>query len=679
MILKRLLPALFLFCSVTVLAQTKNTKNADTEFSNEQYSSAIESYKKAYSTEGSVVEKARIIFQIAESYRLMADYETAKSWYEKSIKAKHQDPKHFLYLAECFKQESNFSEAIERYNEYKRQNPKDAAVADLGIKSCELAQKWMAKPTRFQVVNEDHLNSKSMDIAPAIMDKKDNQIIFASSREGSSGNKIDERSGENFTDLYQASKDKKGVWGEPLPLDVIVNTEANEGAAKFNTKRNTMYFTRCEYEKKKSLGCDIYKATNVGGKITDVTKISDLKKEGEEALTVAHPCVNKSENVLIFAADYPGGQGGKDLWMIVFDKKAKSWGPPQNLGPKINSEGDEMYPFIDETNHLYFASNGTPSGQPGMGGFDIFKANALGENENKWGEVENMKFPINSPKDDYGIFFVDETSGFLSSNRVGGIGKDDIYSFFYPPVVFVLKGTVYDKDNQKGVAGATVKVTGNDGIPFEKTTDANGLYEFAENGGNRFIKPDITYGIEVMKKDFLVAKDKLSTAGLNESTTFVQDFVIQNTAGKKALRMPEVQYELGKWALLESSKDSLNFLLKILNDNPTIMVELQAHTDSRGDDKANMELSQKRAQSCVDYLITKGVAKDRMVAKGYGETQLKYTDEQISAAGGKTQQEQLHQQNRRTEFAVLPTPYVPGGAVEATKPAEKKAEEKKAE
>ncbi len=667
MMLKRLLSVFLVLCTTVLLAQSKNTKNADAEFANEQYSSAIESYKKAYSSEGSVVQKARIIFQIAESYRLMADYESAKGWYEKAIRAKHQDSKSYLYIAECYKQEGKFKEAIEKYTEYKKANPKET-TADVGIKSCKLAMEWTAKPTRFVVEEEVVLNSPALDFAPAMMDKKDNVILFTSSREGSSGNKVDERSGENFSDLYQSARDKKGKWGEPLPLDISINTEANEGSAKLNAKRNTMYFTRCEFEKKKTLGCDIYKANFVGGKFSEVAKIN-LKAEGEEAITVGHPTVNKTENLLVFAADYPGGQGGKDLWMIVYDKKAKEWSKPQNLGPKINTEKDESNPFLAETGELYFSSNG----HTGMGGLDIFKAAEVGEN--KWGDVENMKAPINSPKDDYGMYFTDSDKGFFSSNRVGGRGKDDIYSFFYPPIMFVLKGTVYDKDSKKGVPGATVKVTGNDGGSFEKTTDANGQYEFADNGGARFIKAEITYAVEVAKKDYLIAKDKISTTGINESTTFVQDFVVQYTPPNKPIRMPEVQYELGKWALLPNSKDSLNFLLQIMKDNPTIIVELQAHTDSRDNDESNMILSQKRAQSCVDYLVEKGVERERLQPKGYGETMPKYTDDQISAAGGKDAQEALHQQNRRTEFAVVKSDYVPGGA----KPAPKEKETAPAE
>ncbi|MES2629436.1 MAG: OmpA family protein, partial [Bacteroidota bacterium] len=181
--------------------------------------------------------------------------------------------------------------------------------------------------------------------------------------------------------------------------------------------------------------------------------------------------------------------------------------------------------------------------------------------------------------------------------------------------------------------------------------------------GNRFIKSDITYGIEIAKKDYLIAKDKMSTTGIGESTTFVQDFVVQYSPPNTAIRMPEVQYETAKWNLLENSKDSLNFLLKIMQDNPTLVVELQAHTDSRGDDQANLVLSQKRAQSCVDYLISKGVAKDRLIAKGYGETQLKISDDQVNAASGKAAQEELHQQNRRTEFSIVRSDYVPGAGV----------------
>jgi peptidoglycan-associated lipoprotein len=379
--------------------------------------------------------------------------------------------------------------------------------------------------------------------------------------------------------------------------------------------------------------------------------------------------------MLIFSSDMEGGSGGKDLWMITYDKKSKTWSKPKNLGSPINTPGDEMFPFIHKDGTLYFASNG----HLGMGGLDIFRAEKIGEGT--WGNVANMRYPINSPADDYGIIFEGEKErGFFTSNREGSMGGDDIWRFNLPPLLFVLQGVITDVDTKKPIPDATIKIIGSDGSVAEVKSDATGFYKFAENGNERYLNPNTSYTITVSAKDYLNGKGKETTVGLKESTTFVKDFALQTTK-KKEIRFPEVLYDLGKYTLRPESEDSLMFLYQTLIDNPTIVIELSAHTDSRGSDKSNQILSENRAKSCVDFLISKGIDPERLVPKGYGETRLLVTDAEIAKLKTVEEKEAAHQKNRRTVFSVIRSDYVPKGGLptEPTPTAPKKTEEEEEE
>ncbi len=649
---------LCLFAQATMVAQSKATQQADEEFEQEAYLEALKSYKEAFLKESAPVQKARIVYQIAECYRLTDDTKNAKEWYEKSIRAKHNNPKHYYYLGKMLLEEGKYKEAIERFEDYSSAAPNSVLGAN-GIASAKKSMEWGEDATRWVVVNEEVINSSARDMDPSFLDKRNTTLIFTSGREGSTGKDIDYRTGENFQDIWFTEKDRKGRWSEPALLDPAVNTEVNEGSAELNAKRNTIYFTRCPIEKKEKVGCNIMQANYVGGRISDMQKVN-LKKEGEEKFTVGQPTVDKRETVLVFSADFDGGLGGKDLWMIVYDKKTKEWSDPENLGPKINTPGDEMYPFLHDEGDLYFASDG----HIGMGGLDILVSKPIGEN--RWGEPENMRSPINSNSDDYGIVFnKSKKEGFFSSDRPGGRGKDDIYSFYYPPMEFALQGTVMDKDSGEPLEGVTIEVAGSDGTAFSTTTDAQGKYQFADNGLQRYINGEVNYGITVRKQDYLIAKDRISTVGAQESMTFVMDFLLQFSPPNKVIELPEVLYELDKAELLPQSKDSLDYLYKILVDNPSAVIELRSHTDSRGDDAYNLELSQRRAQSCIDYLSQKGIDEARMEAKGFGETSLRISDAEIEKLPTEEEKEAAHAKNRRTEFVVLNFDYIPQDKIEA--------------
>lgn len=663
----RLIVCLSIICGLGsgAFAQKNFSKEADLAFLNESYFSAIEAYKKA-DVKAKPAEKARINFQIGECYRLMVEPAQAETFYAKAIKLKYAstNPDVLFRMADVLKQQGNYKEAQDYYEQFLAKKP-GVAEAEAGLESCKKAQLWMAEPTKHIVQNEIQLNTESYDYAPAWGDKKHNVLIFSSSRPGSTGDGIDERTGESFMDLWTTTRDNKGKWGEPQLLPETINTPDNEGGAYMNGKGDGLYFTRCPREKKTNLGCDIYYSEPQGKSWKEATKII-LKPEGGDSLSCGHPTLDKGEKIMIFASDLPGGQGGKDLWLTEYDKKEKAWGTPKNLGPKINTVGDEMFPHLTDEGVLYFSSNG----HIGMGGLDIFRAESVGENQ--WGNVENLRYPINSSEHDYGIIFEkgsDDKRGFFTSSRPEGKGRDDLYSFNLPEIKFILEVYVKNKETQEPLSGVEITLVGSDGSQIVKTTDEEGKFIYDENGSNRYIQKETSYNLEVSKDEFLGAKSKFSTVGEENSKKFIEELFMQPASKDVVIDFPEVQYAYDKAELLVddriNSKDSLDYLYQTLVDNPTIVIELQAHTDCRGSDKYNKALSQKRAQSCVDYLISKGIPADRMVPAGYGETTPRAPGlecETIENMATTEEKEVAHQKNRRTQFRVLSFDYKPSGS-----------------
>lgn len=632
-------------------------KEADNAYKNEAYFGAIDMYKKAYAKETDANEKARMLFQIAESYRKVLDNDQQIIWYNKALKAQYKDSKSYLYLAQAYHRQGDFKQAIENYKRYQESNPGDQMAAD-GIKEAEYAQEMRDKPSRYIVQDEVLLNSPEYDFSPAWDGDDFNTIYFGSSRQGAQGVEIDQRTGESFQDIFFATRDSKGKWSEPERLTYRINTEHNEAVPDVTKDKTMMLFTRCESDKDVNKGCDIFLTRKVDNSWTTAQLVPLKNEQSTDITTVGHPALTPDESHIVFASDMPGGLGGKDLWIAPFDKASRTAGKAVNLGPDINTKGDDMFPYVRQDGVLFFASEG----RLGMGGLDIFKAEKSGDN--KWSNVEILPVPINSIGNDFGIIWEgDAQRGYFTSDRSGGKGKDDIYSFSMPPLLFALEGVVYDKDTKLPVPDATIKVVGSDGASFEMPTDGGGAFTFEAKGEDRFINPETNYSIEVSKPDYLVAKDQISTVGLNESTTFLKEYFITFTKPDKAIEFPEVRYAFAKSELLVNnevnSKDSLDFLYQTLVDNPTIIIELQAHTDSRGSDKDNMKLSQARAQSCVNYLESKGIPAARMVAKGYGETRLRISDAQIAKMKTEEEKEAAHQKNRRTEFSVLSFDYIP--------------------
>ena len=653
------------YLSVLGTSQKNFAKEADNAFMNESFYSAIELYKKAEVKEKKPAEKARINFQIADCYRMMVEPAQAQTFYKRSVMLKYdkEHPELYIYLADVLKEQGDYKSAEENYNNFLAIDP-NSVLAKEGAESCKKAIEWTDEPTKHFIQNEIQINTDHYDYSSAWGDKKHETIIFSSSREGSTGEAVDMRTGESYMDLWSSTRDNKGKWGEPMPLPLTINTEDNEGASVLNKKGDQMFFTRCPREKKTNIGCDIFTAKKQG----DGWKKAELlvlKPDGADSLSCGHPTIDMTGTLMIFASDLPGGFGGKDLWYTEFNKRDKVWGEPTNLGATINTSGDEMFPHLTDKKVLYFSS----TGHPGMGGLDIFKAENSGDKV--WENIENLRYPLNSAEHDFGIIFErgsDERRGFFTSNRDGGKGKDDLYSFNLPDILFSLVVYVTNKEDNEPVAGVTVSLKGDDGSEVVRTTDAEGKLVFEEEGKKRFILKETSYNLEVSKDEYLAATNTISTKGEEKSKRFLEEVFLQpvvNEVGEAiVIDFPEVQYAYDKWDLLVderiNSQDSLDYLFNTLTQNPNIVIELQAHTDCRGSSRYNKDLSQKRAQSCVDYLISKGIPADRMVPVGYGESTPRADGlecKSIDKMGTKEEQEAAHQRNRRTQFRVLSSDY----------------------
>tara|TARA_B110000046_G_scaffold25774_2_gene25471 strand:+ start:33 stop:2063 length:2031 start_codon:yes stop_codon:yes gene_type:complete len=656
-IFKYFLPIIFTCFIGNLSAQEDATIEADGAFSNEAYFSAVSLYKKAYSKEHDRTHKIAIIYKIARSYHMVQDFAQAEVWYDKAIKAKHPDKDVQLYFAEVIQAQGKYDEALAQYNKFNAKNPNDERGLE-GAKWCKIGQEWDNNPTDYEIENVKLLNSKNMDFAPTWGSKKHDEMIFSSTRDGSFGNSIDTRTGDSYSDLYSAKIDRKGKWSSPTAIKEPVNSEVNEGTATFNAKFSTMYFTRCPDEKNTVLGCYLMSTTRRGKEWDEPVKL----EFAPDSIVVGHPAMLPDGITMVFVSNMEGTYGGEDLWFATYDKKAKTWSAPENLGSGINTSGDELYPYIRDNGDLYFST----SARKGMGGLDIYSAEKTGKN--KWGNIQNIKAPINSYSDDFGILFDgNKDKGFFSSNRPGGRGSDDIYTFKKPPIIYVLQGTIKDVETKEKISNATIKLIGTDGASVELKSDQTGFYIFAEmDGVNRYINENTSYTIFVSKEGYLNSKGQETTVGVLKSTAFVHDFVLQSIKADE-ITFPKVEYDLAKWNLREQSKDSLDFLYQTLFDNPQITIELSAHTDARGGDDANMTLSQKRAQSCVDYLVQRGVEAERMTAAGYGEGQpyhgnfngqvVTVNEEYINGLDASLK-EAAHQINRRTVFKVLTDDYV---------------------
>ena len=657
-LLRLLAVLLFLFTASQseVYAQKKSRamKKADAEFSLEQYATAIKLYKKAYEKTKNRAEKAEIIFKQAECYRLSAKIKQAENYYERAIKAKYTDVTVYLRYADVLKMLGNFNEAAIQYAKYIQLNPTDVR-GEMGLKSCNFALQWKDEPTRYSVELMPVVNSRFSDFSPAFGNGEYSELYFTSTREGGLTDKIDARTGEFFSDVWSSKLDKKGAWSRPVVMTEPINTEGNEGSVFVNKRGTVMYLTQCKVEKKKDLGCGIY-VSEKKGQIWGETQLLQVKVDSNT--TIGHPTLSEDESILIFSSDLSGGYGGKDLWITVKGKR-NIWSDPMNLGPLVNTPGDEMFPFLASDGIIYFASNG----HVGMGGFDIYKT-SKDENDAYILPV-NLKEPVNSSGDDFGMIVENNGErGYFTSNRSGGKGGDDIYQFELPALKLSVQGVVTDSRTRAILTGTKVQLIGSNGKTNEVLTDNTGKYSFK-------LEPLVSYEIIVNKAGYLTKIARETTEGIEVSKDFIVDLRVDPI--RKKIILPVIKYDFNKFDLRPESLMDIDKLAEGLLDNPNVIIEILAHADDIGSDVPNEKLSQQRADACASYLIAKGIDPGQLVARGMGEKEPFVIEEEdgrfkvgdvlteayIKKIIFKKNKEIAHQYNRRTSFKVIREDYVP--------------------
>jgi len=638
-------------------AQKRKAERAYAAFEAGEYYDAIDEFKDTYSRIKSSDKAARteLVYMIAECYRLTNDPKNAETWYKLAVKSANSKPDAEYWLAQSLKKNGKYQQAIDELKKYKQIAPSDAR-ADQEIRACELALEWQRNPESYRVDELKDLNSRESDFSPAFGRDDFGVIYFTSSREDAAGNKTHGATGQGYTDIFESRIDKKSKWSTPLPVDGI-NSEFEDGTPVFANDYKEIYFTRCEAGKREKKGCVIMYSKRSGDTWSEPKNIGILP----DSVVAAHPALSPDQLTLYFVSDISGGFGGKDIWKATRSAAGDAWSKPENLGPDVNTNGNELFPFLRSDGNLYFASDGLI----GMGGLDIFRA--VPQSDESW-VVTNMKAPINSSADDFGIAFENENErGIFSSTRKGR-GNDELYTFEFPPLKFNITGLVKDEKTGTPITGSTVLLIASDGNNLQAETGAGGDFRFA-------LKPEVDYIFLAQKNGYLNGKEKETTKGQERSRDFMVTILL--TAIDKPIELPNIFYDFNKWDLRPESMVSLDKLVETLNDNETVTIELMSHTDSRDTEEYNKDLSQKRAQSVVQYLIEKGIAPDRLSAKGYGESSPKVvdaaivaqspflrsgaalTEAYINSLANDEQKEIAHQINRRTEFRVLRTDYKP--------------------
>jgi peptidoglycan-associated lipoprotein len=638
-----------------ISAQKRKAERAYSAFSAGEYFDAIDQFKDAYSKTKKTDKNSRneLVFMIAECYRMINDPKNAETWYKLAVKSSYSKPDAQYWLAESLKKNGKSQLAMDEFKKYKQIAPSDAR-ADQEIRACELTIEWLRNPEAYKVEELKDLNSKASDFSPAYARDDFGSIYFTSSRDDATGNKTHGATGQNYTDIFESRLDKKSKWSTPVPAGVI-NSEFEEGTPSFSSDYKELYFTRCEAGKREKKGCIVMYSKKTGDTWSDPKNIGILP----DSVVAAHPAISPDGKTLYFVSDIEGGFGRKDIWKVTRSRAGEAWSKPVNLGPDINTSGNELFPYVKEDGTLYFSSDGLI----GMGGLDIFKA--ILQPDGSW-LVQNMKPPINSFADDFGIAFENgNEKGIFSSTRKGR-GNDELYTFELPPLKFTVTGLVKDEKTGTAITGSLVQLIASDASNLQAETGTGGDFKFV-------LKADVDYIFLASKRGYLNGKEKETTKGQEKSREFMVTILL--TAIDRPIELPNILYDFGKWDLRPESMVSLDKLVETLLDNPNVTIELMSHTDSRDTEEYNMTLSQKRAQVVVQYLIDKGIEPGRLSAKGYGESTPKVVDQEIAKVNlflkaGTTlteqyintlandeQKELAHQINRRTEFRVLKTDY----------------------
>ena len=620
-----------------------------------EYFDAAAQYKKAYSNtkpkdkalRGKYAAKMALCYnRINFNQKAVAAYRNAIRYHADSIDM-------HLAFAKALLKDGNYKEAEQEFRMLLDSMPGNV-LARNGLQSALTARKLKEEGSQYIVKKMDLFNSRRADYSPMFCGDQYEQLFFTSTRNEAEGDELSGITGTKNGDIFYSQKDEKGKWGKPQQITSGLNTEFDEGACCFSPDQRVMYLTQCVSDP----SYPRY-ATIVTSNRSDAawSKVSKLEVTRDTLSSYAHPAVSPDGEWLYFASDMPGGKGGFDIWRVRLT--AAGLGGVENLGEPINTPGDEMFPTFRPNGDLYFSSNG----HPGLGGLDIFIAR-YDKNSRKV-VLEHPGYPLNSQADDFGMTFEGaHNKGFFSSNRGDGRGWDHIYSFEKPEIIQTVTGWVYEMEGYE-LPSAQVYIVGNDGT--NKTLSVKGDGSFTE-----VMTPGVDYVLLATCKGFLNHKEEISIKPSAES----QDHVLQFPLA--SIRVPvlidNIFYDFDKYTLRAESTAALDELVKLLEENPNVTIELSSHCDYKGSEAYNKTLSQRRAETVVKYLISKGIKADRLTPVGYGKmkpktirkkltekyTWLKEGDvltEDYIKKLDKEKQEICNQLNRRTEFIVLRTTY----------------------
>ena len=619
-----------------------------------EYHDAAEQFKKAYTKTPTKERQLRgqRALKMAHCYRHISSTQKAISAYRNALRYNVASLDDRLDYARLLLKNGEYKRALTEFELLNDSMPNNVLVRN-GLLSAKMAPKWKEQGSDYTVKKMTEFNSRRADYCPVLAGDQWDRLYFSSTRNDALGDELSGITGAKPGDIFFSDKDDKGKWSKPQTIESGLNTEYDEGACCLSPDGSTMYLTQCLSDASYPRFAQIVTAQRSDaswGKTTPLLITNDTLS------AYAHPAVSPDGEWLYFVSDMPGGKGGLDIWRM----RLTANGPVgvENLGEPINTPGDEMFPTFRPNGDFYFSSDG----HPGFGGLDIFIA-TVGE-DGKY-HLSHPGYPLNSQGDDFGMTFQGQLNqGFFSSNRGDGRGWDHVYSFYNPEIVQTIRGWIYEQDGYELTAGEA-RIVGTDGTNLRLGVRGDGSFEYV-------VKPGVDYIILAMCDGFLNHKEEIHVDSVKESKVYDLQFPLASISAP--VLIDNIFYAFDKATLLPESKNALDSLILMLNENPNITIELSAHTDYRGAEAYNKKLSQKRAESVVKYLINHGIAADRLTAVGYGEEKpktirrkvaerypwLKENDvltEEFILKLKPEQQETANALNRRTEFKVLRTTY----------------------
>lgn len=632
----------------------KNMKKAEKFMAIGEYYDAASQYKQAYSKTPPKERDRRglIAGKMAVCYRKINSTPKAVAAYRNMVRYNKATVDDRLELGRQLLKNGDYKQAAEQFRVVLDSMP-DNVLARNGLLSAQQAPAWKKQGSRYTVKRMDVFNSRRAEYSPMLSGDQFDQLYFTSTRNDATGDELSGITGTKNGDIFVSQKDDKGKWSKPEVVNGGLNTEADEGASCLSPDQREMYLTQCVTDPSYPRYAQIVKSNR-----SDAAwgKASSVELTKDTLSCFAHPAVSPDGQWLYFVSDMPGGKGGLDIWRVRIT--SAGYGGVENLGEPINTPGNEMFPTFRSNGDLYFSSDG----HPGMGGLDIFIAHP-----GKTGRyvLEHPGYPLNSQGDDFGMTFEGvKNRGFFSSNRNDGRGWDHIYSFVNPEIVLSVKGWVYEQEGYE-LPAAQVYMIGSDGTNLKLGVKSDGSFE-------KELTPGVEYMFLATCKGFLNHKEELKVVPMNDSHEYVLQFPLASITAP--VLIDNIFYDFNKATLRPESQTALDELVKLLNENPNVTIELSSHCDYKGSSAYNKLLAQRRAESVVNYLVDKGIARDRLSPVGYGKekpktirkklteklTWLKEGDmltEEFIKKLDPEKQEICNQLNRRTEFIVLRTTY----------------------